>query len=174
MSALASVSEDQLFQTLHDSLADPKGQGVLFSAPPGGLRSKPTGVVPEVEVAPELTDALRKDPATGLQQVQAEAKTTRGAKLAAAILEQYYRPLHAVLCKPATTEGVSKNAAITAQITALSHFLQNSLGLDPITAFAAAAIIATVVIRLFQGAFCALSETVVLPRLKALAGGPAA
>jgi hypothetical protein len=78
------------------------------------------------------------------------------------------------LCKPATTEGVSANAAVAVQIAALSHFLQNSLGMDPINAFAAATIIATVVIRLFQGAFCALSETVVLPKLKALAGGQVA
>jgi hypothetical protein len=78
--------------------------------------------------------------------------------------------VHAVLCKPATTEGVSASAAIAAQITALSHFLQVSLGLDPITAFA---IVATVIIRLFQGAFCALSEHVVLPKLKALVGGEA-
>jgi hypothetical protein len=174
MSALASVSEDQLFETLRESLLDPKGRRVLFSLPPGGLRSQPSGVLPgEAHLEPGLAEALKKDPSAGLQLLQIEAKKPRGAKLAEAILEQYYRPVHAVLCKPATTEGVSASAAIAAQITALSHFLQISLGLDPITAFAIAAIVATVVIRLFQGAFCALSEHVVLPKLKAMVGGEA-
>jgi hypothetical protein len=173
MSALASVSEEQLFETLRESLLDPKGRRVLFSPPPGGLRSQPSGVLPrEAELEPRLAETLKKDPAAGLQLLQTEAKKPRGVKLAEAILEQYYRPVHAVLCKPATTEGVSASA-VAAQIAALSHFLQISLGLDPITAFAIAAIVATVVIRLFQGAFCALSEHVVLPKLKALVGGEA-